>query len=166
MLEVDGERGQIDIRAGQNHLLHRRFLAADLDEFRLEAQPPQDLGQQLLRGDAEGVRDACAACQHIADQGMAAGGLEQHGFRVALERAGDLAQSGLARPALELLSVKRIDEGAQPIALEIDRGCGACRHLLQAHRGGPGSGGLDQADLGEQRLVGHPEHDRILLGRK
>src|SRR5262245_65754695 len=88
--------------AGQHHLLHRRLVAADLDEFRLEAQPAQVLGQQLLRRNAEGVRDARAARQHIADKRMAAGGFEQHGFRVGLERAGDLAQSGLARPALEL----------------------------------------------------------------
>ena len=73
VLEMDRKLGQIDIGAGDDHLLHRRFVAADLDEFRLEAQPPEDFRQQVLRRNAEGLREARAARERVADQRMPAG---------------------------------------------------------------------------------------------
>ncbi len=54
VLQMDRELGEVDVGAGHHHRLHRRFLAADLDHLRLAAQPPQDLGQQLLRRHAKG----------------------------------------------------------------------------------------------------------------
>ena len=99
VLEVDRKGGQIHVRAGQDHLLHGRLVAADLDEFGLEAQPPEDLGKQLLRGGAKSLREPGSARQRVADEGVAAGRFEQHGFRVGLERARDLAELGRSRPS-------------------------------------------------------------------
>ena len=49
VLEMHRKLGEVDVGAGHHDGLHRRFLAADLDDLRLAAQSPQDLGQQLLR---------------------------------------------------------------------------------------------------------------------
>ncbi len=133
VLEVDRKPGQVDVRAAQHHLLHRR--PVDLDQFRRELKPTQDLGQELLPIDAEGPRHARAAREQIADERRAAGLLEQHGLRVGLERARDLAQPGRAWTPFELVGRKLLDERPQPMPLEIDGGRQRCGSLL--HTDGP-----------------------------
>ena len=99
VLQMHRQLGEVDVGAGHHHLLHRRLVAAHLDEFRLGAQPAQDFRQQLLRRGAERLGEARAARERIADQRMAAGVLEQHRLGIAFERGGDLGQLALRRCA-------------------------------------------------------------------
>ena len=66
--EMDRKRGEIGVVAGEHDLLRRRLGARDLDHVRLVAQPPQQLGQELVRLDAEGARDPRAAAGDVADE--------------------------------------------------------------------------------------------------
>ena len=120
VLEMDRQLGQIDVRAGGDDLLDRRLAAADLDDFGLEPQAPQDFGEKLLRRDPEGASEPRTARQRVADKRVAACVVEQHSLRIGLERLGDRAELGRAGPALQLVGAEPLDERSQPIRLEID----------------------------------------------
>ena len=147
VLEMHGKRGQVHVRSARHHLLHRRLAAADLDQFGLEPQTPQDLGQQLLRGNPEGAGDARAARQHVAHQRKAAGFIEQHRTRIGLERGRDLGEPGHAGAAFQLVICEAVDESAQPKAL--DRCHDRRRYLFHAH-------GFLASRIGDQAVLTNP----------
>ena len=86
MLEMHRQFGEIDIAADRDHLLYRRLFAGDLDEFRLAPQPPQDLGQELLRRHAERRGKTRTARERIADE-RPSRRVEQHRLRIGVEHA-------------------------------------------------------------------------------
>ncbi len=135
VLEMHWKLGEVDVGAGHHHGLHRCFLAADLDDLRLAAQSPQDLGQELLRRRAEGFGEARAARERVADQRIAAwaGRLEQHGFRIGFERTGNRGELGGARSALELAFSELFDKVAQPVGVVVDASGCLARDLVQPH---------------------------------
>ena len=92
-------------------------------------------GKSFCGGTPKACANPRAARQRIADERVAAGGVEQHRFRIGFERVRDLGELGDAGPALQLLCVEPVDERPQPIAFEIDRGgCDRCRDLRRAWR--------------------------------
>ena len=86
MLEMHRQFGEIDIAADRDHLLYRRLFAGDLDEFRLAPQPPQDLGQELLRRHAECRGKTRTARERIADE-RPSRRVEQDRPRIGVEHA-------------------------------------------------------------------------------
>ena len=76
-------------------------------------QPPQYFGQQLLRRDAKCLRVAAPACQHIADERVATGVVEQHRLGIGLKLCRDLGELGRASPVFQLADVAKLpDKGA------------------------------------------------------
>ncbi len=126
--EMDRERGEIGILAGEHDLLHRRLRARDLDDIGLVAQPPQQLRQQLGRRDPERARDPRAAAGDVADQLLAlrADRAEQHRLGIAFEDRRDVGQLGRLAHGRELVA-QALHETAQPEAVDIRRCVGAFR---------------------------------------
>src|SRR5262249_53634507 len=137
--DIDRRLGALDSVTVDPHLLHGRLVAADLDDFGFQPQPPQDLPKELLWRNPEGFGEARAACQRVADERMVAGagGLEQHRLRIRLERDRDRGELGRARPPLELALAERFDEAAQPVGVVVDASGslarGFARDLVQPH---------------------------------
>jgi hypothetical protein len=57
VLQMNRKLGEVDVGAGLHHRLHRRFLARDLHDLGLAAQPAQDFGQELRWCHPEGSRE-------------------------------------------------------------------------------------------------------------
>ena len=118
--EMDRERGEIGVLAGQHDLLHRSFDARDLDDGRLVAQAPQQLGQQCARCDPESARDARAAAGDVADKLLMLGPdrAEQHRFGIAFEDHRDVGEIRRFAYDRELVA-EPFHEAAQAETVEI-----------------------------------------------
>ena len=123
---MDGQPREIAVVAGQDDLLDGRGRARHLLDGGLPAQAREHFRQQFVGGRAEGGREARAAARQVAAQGdgVGAGLLEQHGFRIAFQEAGDLGQVDRPGMALELVRVERGGKAAQVEALEVRAGRG------------------------------------------
>ena len=123
VLEMDGQRGQVGVVAGQHDLLRRRFGARDFDDLRLVAQAPLDFPQQLVRRDAEGARDAAAAAVTLPTScwrsGPAASNITARGFPPACRDVGEFDRLRMGRELIrpeELLRNVRSRKRSKSIA--------------------------------------------------
>ena len=120
------EPRQVDVGAGHDDLLHRRALARDLDDLRLELQAAQQFLMETFRLDAEGAGDARAAGADRADELRALGPelLEPHRLGIAVEDRRHLGQVARLGMRVELVGPELGKEAAQAIAVEIEVGGG------------------------------------------
>ena len=121
MRQMHGQRGEIDLIAGQHDLLHRRIGARDLDQLGLVLEALDHLGHELGRLDAEGQRHPRPAADDIAHQ---LGLLRPRGFEpdrvVAFELGSEIGEidrllAHLAEPGLD----QRLEKAAQPEAVAV-----------------------------------------------
>src|SRR5262245_65511072 len=116
MLQMHRKRGEVGIRTGQHHLLHRRLGARELDDVGLAAQATLDLRKERVGCDAEGPRDTRARSGDVADKllPLRPGGAKPYGPAVALENIGDVGEVDWRIACLQLVRPTALDETTQP----------------------------------------------------
>jgi len=135
MLQMDGQGGDIDLIAGQHHLLHRRSLRWNLDDLALARDAAHQLVDQLLGRHAEGAREPAAIGIDIAGElgGFGAGLLEPHRLGIAAQPRGDIGKLDLLLDDLGLArGGQLLEKAAQAKALEIEIG-DALRRIAGVH---------------------------------
>ena len=117
-----GQAGQIGVVAGQDHLLHGRFLARQFHETRRRIETAPDFVQQFVGRHAKGHRQTGATANDIADEfvTLRANAAREHGPGVFLEERGQLDEIERAVMRFKLARlVEGVHEGAQPETVEV-----------------------------------------------